>query len=243
MATLPPPLPERSLAVSTSSRDADGAILSPPISTPPRLPPRKSYVPTSPLQRPSVISEQPSFENVVSDQSEIATQNVKQHEAIPYNDNDRRLAELDQERTRQHVVEPEGKNGNAQTKDLDAATGESFSSTSPQPPPQPPTATTSSTPTADPMALLNSISTSQHIGSFPIPSLGNIALIGFLIIMAYAGASFITLLLASGGVYYLWADWQRREAARRRDPEEDREKVKGRVPPALAMAEESTEWL
>jgi hypothetical protein len=101
----------------------------------------------------------------------------------------------------------------------------------------------SSVPTQDPMLLLNALSTPHHLGSLPLPSLGNIALISFLVVLAYAGASFVSLIIASAGVYYLWADWQRREANRRRDPEEDREKVKGKVPIQLAMAEESTEWL
>lgn len=101
----------------------------------------------------------------------------------------------------------------------------------------------SSVPTQDPVLHLNALSTPHHLGSLPLPSLGNIALISFLVVLAYAGASFISLIIASAGVYYLWADWQRREANRRRDPEEDREKVKGKVPIQLAMAEESTEWL
>lgn len=93
------------------------------------------------------------------------------------------------------------------------------------------------------MSVLNTLQTPRHAGSLPIPSLANIALISFLVILASSGASFVTLTIASAGIYYLWADWQRREAMRRRDPEEDREKVKGEVPIQLAMAEESTEWL
>jgi hypothetical protein len=240
MSTLPPALPERPFAItSPTSGDPDIARTSPPVATPPRLPPRKSYVPTSPLQRAYELPEQETAETAVDDPSGIPTSDVERHQAYLGGDEDGHLAQLDQERTREHVVEPEGKNDIEPTGTRQVPNGgQSF-----HPPPNPPSAMTSSAPTTDPMALLNTISTPQTIGSLPIPSPGNIVLIAFLIIMAYAGASFITLLIACAGVYYLWADWQRREAARRRDPEEDREKVKGKVPAGLAMAEETSEWL
>jgi hypothetical protein len=169
----------------------------------------------------------------------MQTQTVRQHDVRQTDGYDGHLAQLDKDRTQEHVAEPEGKNGNDQGLSREALAREpSFGN-----PQQAPTSAASSTPTTDPMALLSSISTPRQMGPLPLPSLANVTLISFLIVLAYAGASFVSLIVASTGVYYLWADWQRREAYRRRDPEEDREKVKGKIPPALAMAEESTEWL
>lgn len=83
------------------------------------------------------------------------------------------------------------------------------------------------------------LTSSQSLSDLPIPSLSSTALVGFIVILAY----FSPLLAAAAGAFCLWADRERREAERKRDPEEDREKVKGKVAPHVAMREESTEWL
>lgn len=229
MSEVPPPLPVRPQSFSTPRSDRSH-LPSALADTPPRLPPRKSYVDD---QLAQAVHSSPGLQR-------NGNPDVIANEIFPQVNEEVRFTDsVDSHKRVGQVVQPENKNGNDPLSRRQVLPPTSMTANGQQPS----NPFEASSPTQDPMALLNTLSTPHHLGSLPLPSPGNIILISFLVVLAYAGASFISLLIASAGVYYLWADWQRREALRLRDPEEDREKVKGKVPVQLAMAEESTEWL
>ncbi|KAJ9118636.1 hypothetical protein QFC22_003856 [Naganishia vaughanmartiniae] len=235
-----PALPRRPHSFQLPASAVSNASLSSPVSPlPPRLPPRKSdarvhatKVALSPVEpRGSVTTglsvnqaAQPAAKPAV-DQSRIAERYA--HDQIPRLDHGR-------------AVEPEGRDVNA-SKQIFEEEAERENALFRIPAEQFTIPTTPAS--ADPIPQLRQVTTSHFWGELPLPSLSNTALVAFLVVLAYAGISFFSLLVAAATVYYLWADGQRREARRRRDPEDDREKVKGKVAPHAAMREESTEWL
>ncbi|KAJ9110691.1 hypothetical protein QFC19_001520 [Naganishia cerealis] len=206
------------------------------VSPPPHLPPRTSFVerhtsdatPSS-VEEPVVVTvgSGETSAQMVRGQGGTVTQRV--HEPV---------AQLDHDRTQEYVAELEG-NENASRPISEEGGKEDPAVRIPVE-----EFTIPSTPAStDPMVRLNNVTRPLFYKDLPLPSWSSTALVGFLVILAYAGASLFSLLVASAGIYYLWADGQRREARRRRDPEEDREKVKGKMTPNVAMSEESTEWL
>lgn len=234
-----PALPPRPQSFQSPASTVPYTLQASPVSPPPRLPPRKSDVRVQALSvLPSSAEIQGSVNTALSSSP---TRSVVSRSRLAERYANDPIPRLEHEQIQALATESEGRDGDDSKRALHVAEREAEDSRVCIPVEQ---STIPTTPApADPIPQLQQVNTPQFFGDLPLPSLTSTVLVGFLVILAYSGASVLSLIMAAAGVYYLWADGQRREARRRRDPEEDREKVKGKVSPHAAMREESTEWL